>query len=348
MNDRLPLPPLPLLDGTTLQVSASTLSTMQACPMMAAWKLLWGRERSGDAISAAAGKAFHAALQARSETRQAAFTDDLMAKATAAIESAYEAIDVPPDDHRTAARMSEVLRAYRETYPTDPWQVLATELPFAVPLGEVRIHNCDRMISQDCTLPGRPPYMCAIQVVYRGLIDLLVRWDDQVFIVDRKTSADWSPMTLNRYRNSAQFRSYAWVVQELHRTGLVPELPPVVHGAAVDAIVIRKPTTTTRAKLPREEFHRERFYYDQATLDEWRTNALGLVKSWLQQYADGRFVMNDNTCANYYGRSCGYLPVCELPAVDPDGKSPRLIMLSTDHYQDKQPGPLDAPVETAP
>ena len=325
MSDRLPLPPLPLLDGTTLQVSSSSLSTMQACPMMAAWKMLWKRQPAGASMAADAGKAFHAALQARSEGRQQVFGETEYCLAAKALTDAYESIQVPDDDYRTGTRMLEVLDAYRAEYPSDPWNVLATEMPFAVPLGQVELCRW---------VPFETP---TIDIVYRGLIDLLVEQDGAVFVVDRKTSAEWSPMTLNRYRQSAQFRSYAWVVQELHRTGLVPELPATVHGALVDAIVIRKPSTSTRATKPREEFHRERFYYDQATLAEWRTNALGIVRSWLQQYADGRFTMNDQTCANHYGRPCGYLTTCELPVEH------RLTMLSTDVFTDVVPGPLDQP-----
>ena len=327
-NDRLPLPPLPLLDGTTLQVSDSTLAKMQACATMAGFKLLWKRERSGGTMSLDAGKAFHSALQARSTSREATFTQSLFFDASKAISDAYTGIDVG-DDYRTESRMIDVLGHYRSQWPVDPWDVLATELPFAVPLGSVDVIG--------------PKTLSVIDIVYRGLIDLLVRWDDQIFIVDRKTSADWSEMTMNRYRMSSQFRSYAWVVQELHRTGLVPELPPVVHGAAVDAIVIRKPSTSTRATKPREEFHRRQFFYSQETISEWRSNALSVCKDWLQQYADGRLTMNTGTCANYYGRTCPYLEVCELPV----GQRP--TMLAPDVYQDIRPGPLDQPTEeTAP
>lgn len=334
-TDRLPLPPLPLLDGTTLQISDSTLSQMKACPQMAAFKLLWKRQRGGNVMSLDAGKAIHSALQARSETREAVFTPALLSDAKAAITAAYTGIVVPDDDYRTESRLHAVMDAYREAWPSDPWTVLATELPFAVPLGCICIVSPKRISSDAHTYHDYD--QSYVHVIYRGLIDLLVEWDGQTFVVDRKTSAEWSEMTLTQYRMSAQFRGYAWVVQELHRLGLVRELPPVVHGAAVDAIVIRKPSTSTRVTKSREEFHRRRFFYGQDTIAEWRVNTLGIIKSWLQQYADGRFTMNEKTCANHYGRTCQYLPVCELPVAQ------RLTMLHTDEYVDIMPGPLDQP-----
>jgi hypothetical protein len=340
--DPVPGGRLELVGGDTFLLSHSTLEKIQHCPQLAGYHKCHGRVPAGPGSPAAgAGGALHDALKARYLDRRSEATRYDWVQGEVEIEKAYSKMQMPEDDYRTQARMMDVFAGYAKAWPEEPFRILGCEIPFAVELGTVGIESrSHHPLSYNAEHFGDGYWLNRIRIVWRGLIDLLVDWDGEIFVMDHKTMKDYGPMQLTQYENSGQAMGYAWAIQQLHASGAVPEFPARVHGFALNAIVVRPLLTRPTAKsLPREEYHRQRWYYSQERLNEWRENTLLAAQIWLQQWASGRFVMNTGGCANFYGRACPYLQVCSLPPEQ------RLLMLGTDLFADAEPGPLDQPIK---
>jgi hypothetical protein len=338
--DPIPGGRLELVGGDTFLLSHSTLEKIQHCPQLAGYHKVHRRVTAGPGSAAAdGGTCIHYALNERYRERNSSFGPREWQMANVKMLETHAGIQWPEDDYRTAARMLDVLSGYRAAWPEEPFKVLGCEIPFAVELGSVRVRS-DQPVSATRNVTSLGTYVNDIRIVWRGLIDLLVDWDGEIFVMDHKTMRDYGPMQLTQYENSGQAMGYAWAIQQLHASGAVPEFPARVHGFALNAIVVRPLLTRPTAKsLPREEYHRQRWYYSQERLNEWRENTLLAAQIWLQQWASGRFVMNTGGCANFYGRACPYLQVCSLPPEQ------RLLMLGTDLFADAEPGPLDQPIK---
>lgn len=304
---------LPLLDPTTLPIDNSSLETFKTCARMWQYAKVQRRKRAGAEASLDFGKAIHAALETRYKQAGAAAPSDAVAAAMhAAIDTAYTGIDTPLEEWKTLARANEIVDLYNAERQAEPFEVLAVEAPFAIPVGEVQ----------------------GIRVLWTGRIDLLVRWEGMVYVLDHKTMGQWSSGKGAEFENSAQFKGYAWAMQEMHRLHGAP-FPERVHGFCLNALVMRKPANSPRATVPRNEFHRTRCFYSQERLEEWRSDMLEWVNTLMTQAARGYLPMNTKHCASFFGRNCPYLDCCTAPVEQ------RQLVLGSDLYVDDTWNPLE-------
>lgn len=311
-------PALKLLDGTSLVIDNSTFQLIPACPQMAAYKILWKRERAGTAIARDAGKSIHTALEYRYRTfGSGPVTPEGEAKMIELFEAEYDKLtDVPEDTHLNKARLKGVISDYNKHYGREPFDVVAVEIPMAAVLGEI------------ATLGKKLPPK--LTIAWTGRSDLITKWSDGYFTNDHKTTGTWDQAKVNQFEVDDGQKGYAWLVQELARTN--PELgfPAQLAGFCVNGIVMRKelkraPTDKT---LPRNSFERQRFFWTQAVLEEWRENTLQVIETWVKNYELDRFPKHRRNCANYYGQKCGFWDVCQSPA------SQREMILAMDLYKD--------------
>jgi hypothetical protein len=311
-------PQIELLDGETLNLDNSTYQLMTVCPRMAAYKILWKRDKAGTAIARDSGKSIHTALEYRYRTfGSGPVSPEGEAKMIDLFEEEFSKLqDVPEDTHLNMTRLKEVLRDYNKHWQREPFEVTAVEIPMAAVLGEIK------------TTGKRLPSV--VKIIWTGRSDLITKWEDGYFTTDHKTTGKWDSAKINQFSIDEGQRGYAWLVQELARTN--PELgfPSKVSGFCVNGIVMlrdlkRAPTDKT---LPRNSFHRERFFWTPEGLEEWRENTLAAIGVWLNCYEQDYFPMHKRNCANYFGLRCGYWDVCGSPA------SQRNMILGMDLYKD--------------
>lgn len=327
---------------------------------MAKYKLLDRRERTGTALPRDAGKAFHKAMETRYREAGsgAPILSTLMAM-EAAIKDGMAGLEIGEDDYLTPTRLAEVIRQYNQGchyemkagavydfpgYGDEPFDVLGVEVPFAVVLGTVSTSQGDDYLP--------------IQVIYTGRSDLLGRWRErgEVMVFDHKTGRRWDSSTVIQWQTAAGPKGYASCIPQYVREG-VDHLPATVReqmrpheaarlalvgkldrvdGFCLNSITIRDSAGDPKwSKLPATEFHRHLVYYDQAVLDEWRSDTLRWCQTWLEWCASGHWPMNDRHCASFYGRACPYLECCSIPPAQ------RELVLATDLYMDATWTPLD-------
>lgn len=297
-------PPLRLVDGALL-VSPTQLHTMKTCMQMWSYRNVWRREANVVAMARDAGKALHSALEA-------GYKGADVEQQRAALAAGFAGLTLPDGEYRTEARYAEVLEKYREQWVgKEPFSTRGVEVPFAVRLGEIPMAH------------GMVP------VILNGIIDRVLDWSGITYIADTKTMNDWGDWKQLEWERAAQPRLYCWALGELQRDHPELGLPGGIKGFMLDAVIIRKPTTSVRATKPREEFKRITYPYTQAQLDEAAANALGWVQAAVDQHASGRFLQNEDVCAHHYGRRCSYWDICSVPVEQ------RSMVLSSDLYRDK-------------
>lgn len=314
------LPPLTLIEGNKLLVSPSQLSTMKTCPTMWLYKYLHRREGNHAAPARDAGKAFHSAIEAGFKVaRTGADAATQLATARDELHRGFKGFTLPDGEYRTEVRYAEVLEKYQEHWRHEQFETLGIEVPFAVELGQV---------SEPYNGGGER----TLTVVLNGIIDRIISFDGITWVADSKTMNKWADWTQDEWARAAQPKLYAWALSQLQHQHPELGLPSGVKGFMLDAIIIRKPSESSRVKLPREEFKRLRYAYTAEQLEETRQNALGWVEAIVGMTATGCFLQSEHACAYNFGRRCTYWDVCTVPAEQ------RMLVLQSDLYRDKQDG----------
>lgn len=272
-----------------------------------------------------------------------------------AISDAFAGIELPLEEWRTPARYQEVVELYNEQYGEEPFDVLGVQVPFEVALGEVQVGN-DFWFAYAASLPQAegdalyrelPLTPRRVKVRLHGILDLLIRQRDSglVLVCDTKTASRWEGRDQAVYDNSAQMKAYCFSVPEMRRQlgeAAGPPwatLPERVHGAMINAAVLRKPYVRASAAAsakaqPRTEFHRFVVTYSPERLEEWRRDTLLYVEQALACVARDHYPQNEKHCQHHFGGKCDYVDACVSPA------SQRHMILDSDLFQDYKRGPL--------
>lgn len=163
-----------------------------------------------------------------------------------------------------------------------------------------------------------------ILVIYTGRIDLPILRDGSIFILDHKTTSILGPSFWDKLKMSAQQKGYAWAFEQL--TG------QKVHGYGVNAIRVKEPpnfeqqaaTAVKNGKLSAanmtkwvetktkewwgESLDRNSYYLSEGELEEWRLNAISLIKEFFYHYQND-FMPQKTSFCTVFGR-CAYFDVC--------------------------------------
>lgn len=174
------------------------------------------------------------------------------------------------------------------------------ELPFSLPLGTVR----------------------GIRIVWTGRIDLIVRRETGLFVVDHKTTSVFGSTYYDQFQHSSQTLGYMWAGQTF--------LGEPFRGFIINVFPVRKSRKPTAGEPERQRV----FLVDQDNLDEWRLNTLALLDLFLGVVGDDFYPKMTNQCTTKFGR-CQYFDVCALPP------TARLPYLQSTAFQDVTWSPLN-------
>ncbi len=283
-------------------IDASTLDKLH-CPRKFQHYAIQKRQFSCAKAGLNFGTAVHVVL-AQHYTDPTVINDDYL-------KQQLDAVTIAEEDYRNLGYLKELYAGYCKEYPAEPFTTLKdangktrTELAFAFPLGSVRY--------KDTLVP----------IVWTGLVDLPTIWpDDTVWNMDHKTASVAGPSWWKEFECSAAQKGYIWALQQA--------LNRPIDGYIINALMTRKLTRSGKGI----EFERQKYFIDQETIADWRTNTLALLAGAFNCYEREMFPML-GPCVSKYG-ACDYLGVCSMPP------STRNELLNCNLYEDVTWNPLN-------
>ena len=307
-----------------LKLDNSTLSYLQTCPRSAEYYAIHRRQRP-DRAPLIFGGAMHAALEV-------IYRDgyDAYAKAHKAMLDYFAAHPYnTAGEWRTPAYCIEAFNKYVSDYsimdtitPLSPSWV---EKAFALNIGHFAINSTlpftyAQLTDEDS---DEPMHIDTLHLQWSGKIDIVHRDEDgHLFVVDHKTTSIGGTTFFEDFKLAQQTHGYMWAAQEI--------LGEPFAGFILNALIIRKPTKTGVGM----EFTREQHYYTQESIDEWKSDTLTTIETFIHYMLNGYYPKATAWCMGKYGK-CPYFDVCTLPA------NQRALMLSTDQYSNVTWSPLE-------
>lgn len=328
----------------TLTLSASAAETLMLCPAKYSWSRVTGIEAAAARAGMNYGKALHLLL-ANHYNRGGDAGEIVVAEHFAENPQPQLGSKGRPE-WRTAARALQHFAAYREKYPAEDFEVLGVEEPFEVELGSFTMPII-RPGQQYNSIGGS---VTTISVRFRGIRDLRVRWHDQLWVLDHKTSTEWSDLTVDEGRCSFQFQGYGWVEWFAQRqrqltatTGFTASecasvLTPI-GGVIGNYLISREPYSNPERKptprdLPRDQFERVPYPYSDAQLDEWHARAMDIARDIWRHWSEENWPQRSTACA-HWGR-CEYYRLCW--ETDP---AYRMAAAMSADYRPRTPSPFE-------
>lgn len=199
-------------DHYELTYSASGGNTMQLCGAKFSWAYLTCIEAVAPRAGANYGDCFHQLLAPLYKGEP--FDPQEIVSAHFAENPQPSEMRGGKPEWRTAARALQAFAAYREKYPAEDWEVVAVEEKFEVPLGTFRTPV--EIFEPGAEGASRRDFV-KVDVKVRGIFDLVVRWHGSLWVVDHKTSTEWSDLKVEEGKCSFQFMLYVWALREMQR-----------------------------------------------------------------------------------------------------------------------------------
>ena len=323
-------PPIPFLipvagkdDMFELHVDNSSKELFETCARAAQYYTVARREMAADRPALFKGEVTHRALAIRkiAQANKVVETSVFEPEQLACVLNMYEGKDFGPDEWRTCEHAINAIIAYNKEWPvqSEPFKIVwkgaqpLVEWPFKLELGHAHINAYVN------THAGRF-YVGTVNIFWTGLIDAIIDYGD-LFVMEHKTTAVLGQDFFNDFQIGSQGLGYAWAANEM-------DLP--VKGIFVDAIAGRKPTKTGKA----HEYMRQRIWYDQAQIDEWRNDMFTHCTDFLEHLVRDYFPKSPKWCFGKFGR-CQYWDVCTQTP------NRRQTMLQSDLYRNVTWSPLN-------
>lgn len=246
------------------------LSTFSLCPRKYHYRFNLGRVLKTPQTAADFGGAIHKALDSW-------YTDTDTDKAVALFKETYaEQPDV--DGKRTHAMGEWIIRNYALTYADQPWELVATEKAFEVPLDDTG------------------------ETTFIGRIDKIIRWNNVLWVVDHKTTSSLGPTYVRMIEPNAQFTGYTVAARLLGYD---------VKGIILDALLVAKGLLDSSRRGRLTPTLRYDSYRTEEALAEWEVEFIELTSEI--KAADATFCYSPKGMFNggctYYGE-CPYRQVC--------------------------------------
>ena len=316
------LPPLPLVDNC-LFIDNSMLELLTTCPRALEYSKLHRRIGSAAKPSLTFGSALHLALEHRyrlcgSDVCTALEESDI----SKVLQEFYARPEnLPPEDEwRNLNWCIEVFKRYNLRYKVEPFNLIVNEkreplieLPFALELCRRDVHEKE------------------IRVMYCGRIDLPVLWDNQVVVIDHKTTSALGDFFFKDQRISPQMIGYCYAFEQL--TG------QKVSGFCINAIRSKQPPQKPTGGFDKwweEGLARHKEYIFPHVIEEWHNNVLALIDEFFYHYQKDFMPQKKRWCSGKFGL-CPYYDVCDLPP------SQRGIMLESNLFMENTWSPLREP-----
>jgi len=285
-------------------IDSTMLSDYLACPQKFSWAYMRKLQSNKPSIHLHFGGAFAAGLDA---TRQAFWgqglsTMEALTKGFIAISLHWSSEDLDSFPPKTFFSCVELLVYYADIHPfeSDPIQPYrrmdgtpATEFTFAIPLSTLH---------PDTDQP----------IIYAGRFDLLGQYNDNLFVVDEKTTSQLGPSWMAQWALRGQFIGYCWAAQQYGY--------PVI-GAVVRGLCIRSTGFDHAEPI---------IYAPHWLIEEWRQHVEHTISKMIMDWRAGYWDKNfDNACTHYGG--CQFRQLCETNNPEP--------WIET-HYQHRSWNPL--------
>jgi len=171
------------------------------------------------------------------------------------------------DELRTVNKGVELIDLYVRKYTKEPFTYLHTETPFALPFGE--------------------------DVVLCGKEDAIIKWNDEIYVFERKTTSRLGITFFEKFRHDYQIDIYCLACRELIGR---------CAGAVIDAIRVCKPKAKMEVDLVRDVVGRT-----DRELDEASVELIKIIND--MQNPKTQFYKNKGNCFAY--GSCEFLPICQ-------------------------------------
>lgn len=306
---------IPGTDDYVLHIDNSSLERFTTCSRAAEYYLGFSRESASLRPALGFGKAIHSALELRGLVDNLSTPGVLAAVEQRQIEILVEHFEqhpVPPTEFRTCEFAIQVIQKYNKKFPAelftffkDPNGSPYVEVPFTVPLGALEINAeipyLKSQVVENAT-DAVSFHIANLHIVWTGRIDAMIELQDQLWIMDHKTSSMMGATFYDDFYLSNAMIGYAWAAQKI--TGRQ------VHGLLLNAIGIRQPTAKgTGVPI---EFERQRYLYSQDKMEEWELNTRFLVSDFVSHLVRGYFPMETKWCMGKYGK-CEFWDTCNLP-----------------------------------
>jgi hypothetical protein len=345
--------PLPLTNGA-LFISASFLERLETCPRSAQYYKLDARISIDNAGGLNFGKHIHTAMELYNlhtgMGTDPSQIDSLVADQLTKDFGAHAPVD---GDHRDLNWAIETYQRYKRQFefdsfslleyaqpleckackdhPTDPCNFclgtrqrkVMVEVPFAVKL-------FDYVNDKSNLFPVELP------IYYHGYIDLPIKINNQLFVLDYKTSSVLGNGFWDAQRMSAQQKGYCWAMRETTKLDVAGHIVRAIRTSKMPATVAQgKPNRNTGNVTSIENwwaegFPEEKFYLGTNELEEWKTNAISLVEEFLWHYSRSYFPKKTQWCCGKYGK-CQYYEVCSVfPETD------RSLILNSGLFKTKE------------
>lgn len=131
--------------------------------------------------------------------------------------------------------------------------------------------------------------------VHTGIVDLIAKWHDALFVVDHKTTSMTFDQLYGQYAFSLSFRGYALAVAEEYGEPL---------GVLVNAIRFKK------NKALECEFQREPFMYSREDLADIPRTVISIKREIKMCETDGFWPKSSSQCVKPWGK-CEYYQLCK-------------------------------------
>lgn len=261
------------MQSTASESGIHFLQDFRRCQAYFYWKYVRDLEPKTKAPALIFGTAMHLALAAWYEALRKGESFDT--RCSAALLVFREAMESERDQYFDEEKYDDdlirgqiLLQAYAVEYPNELWEVLAIEEPV-----EFVFPNGDK---------------------FTGRVDLVVRNNDRVYIVDHKTTG-WSIVSLSRYLTvSSQATGYIWLWNTAK--------PYPVHGIIFNILRQYKQTN---------EFRQILVMKSDEDIERFKRESAKTLNSIAEAVSDPKYIWehNDNSCF-LYNRACPLLDLC--------------------------------------
>lgn len=342
-------------DEYLLEMDWSSIESYITCPRSALWKLIHSRI-SHPKYALVYGKIIHKALEEYYLHKMEG--KSISAEALISLcEPDFHA--EPPDlnEWRNFTAFTNTITRYVHKYDKeDTFEVQQVETPFSVPLTTIpvgqflhyprelvvaEVNTIDKGAVRDSyherngrELSGANGinnasgssrfYISKIHVMWTGVIDLIVKDQGSLWILDHKTTSIEGDSFWSAFVLSPQFLGYSWAAEQITKQPITGAIANVLYG--------RHPTVKGQGRSL--DLMRRHFFYKPEHIAEWRTNMTDIIARFIHDLFTQTFTMNGQQCNNKFGM-CPYHDVCSMLPQQ------RLSMLATNQYVNNIWNPLD-------
>jgi hypothetical protein len=324
---------LPTTDGAFF-IDNSFLEEAMSCSRLSQYVIFRRLRKSEPSSALAYGGAIHKALEQRYAAGPGLITNEVEDRMLTVLREAFSTWDVPEGDFRTLEQAEAQIRAYNQFYQVESFTPVltesrGTEMPFAVPFGELLIEK-EVPIWDLPTGEKSIKFIDKLPIFFAGRVDLVFKTSSgELRFMDHKTSSLGGTSLFEPFYTGTQMKGYCWALSHL--------FGQPVRSYVINALVGRRPTRTGK----QFDFLRDVHTFHSEHIAEWEITAHELLDRLFASWLSNSWPMEPRWCVGKFGK-CPFFDVCMLPP------SQREVMLNSGMFTHNSWNPIDDPVAPPP